>query len=82
MFSYGIDQGCLAIIELPLYRNVAAAGAVGRAKSLVQPESLEMVPPSPESATAADLVHSCLIVDDALSNRKMLVRLLDRSGHI
>jgi CheY-like chemotaxis protein len=82
MFSEGIDRGCLTIIELPLYRNAAAAAAARKAKSLLPPDSIEMEPPTLVPVTAVELVHSCLIVDDALSNRKMLVRLLERSGHI
>jgi CheY-like chemotaxis protein len=82
MFSEGIDRGCLAVIELPLYRNAAAAAADGKTKSLLPPDSIEMLPPNAAPATLVESVHSCLVVDDALSNRKMLVRLLERSGHI
>jgi two-component system, sensor histidine kinase len=82
MFSEGIDRGCLTVIELPLYRNASMTVSAGKSKSPLPPDSLEMVPQNPLSAVAVESVHSCLIVDDALSNRKMLVRLLERSGHL
>jgi CheY-like chemotaxis protein len=79
MFSEGIDCGCLTVVELPLYRNAA-----GNAQSLLPPDAIEMAPssPEPEPATTSETVHSCLVVDDVLSNRKMLMRLLVRSGHL
>jgi CheY-like chemotaxis protein len=82
IFSEGIHRGCLAVVELPLYRNAMVVAE--KAKPLPSPELLGMVLPSsePKPAIGVKTVHSCLVVDDALSNRKMLVRLLERSGHI
>lgn len=82
MFSEGMNRGCLTVIELPLYRNAAAACKAKAAASTVAPMISESVLPSTQLENARNLVHSCLVVDDALSNRKMLVRLLERSGHL
>jgi two-component system, sensor histidine kinase len=73
MLSEGINQGCTTIIELPLYKY---------------PQKLRSLScHSNDSVTAATnrasciTGHNCLVVDDSLPNRKMLARLLERSGY-
>lgn len=73
MFSDGLGLGCVTIVELPLYIHHAPTNSINSPMILetqVQPRNV-----SPKT------FHKCLVVDDSLPNRKMLVRLLERAGH-
>jgi CheY-like chemotaxis protein len=74
--SDGPGLGTTVTIELPLYElpEVERAQTIG------------MTDPTVERAPSAERkfpakTHHVLVVDDALTNRKILVRLLERSGH-
>ena len=79
LVSEGLNQGCTAIIELPLYdhprrtRSLSAASTRSNDSILLSPRKEHDCPKRN---------HVCLVVDDSLPNRKMLVRLLERSGHV
>ena len=80
LLSEGLNKGCTAIIELPLYVYPL------RTRSLSFPNSThiqdsELLSPKMENELTK-INRVCLVVDDSLPNRKMLVRLLERSGHI
>jgi CheY-like chemotaxis protein len=72
MLSDGLNQGCTTIIFLPLYKYPQKAG------SSLGDDVATGTATHPPSYTAG---HHCLVVDDSLPNRKMLARLLERSGH-
>ena len=77
MHSDGIGLGCVTTVELPLY------SCFKQVKSFYNPAMTE----SPTTERKSSIVpvhkklHKCLVVDDSLPNRKMLVRLLERAGH-
>jgi CheY-like chemotaxis protein len=79
LISEGQNKGCTAIIELPLYENPTRA----RSSSVDSTRSSSSILHSPrkkyECPTSS---HRCLVVDDSNPNRKILVRLLERSGHV
>jgi two-component system, sensor histidine kinase len=75
MFSDGLNLGCTTVIELPLYQHPAKT----KSSSIPSIKSLETQ--LTRSEKAAETGHTCLVVDDSLPNRKLLVRLLERSGH-
>jgi CheY-like chemotaxis protein len=77
MFSDGLNTGSVTIIELPLFMHYSMNRIVSKTNvCLVDADT--PIPTVNESVTA---LHKCLVVDDSLPNRKMLVRLLERAGH-
>ena len=66
--SEGLGHGSEFYIDLPLYRN------------LTDETPTEEITSSATSTTR-DETHNVLVVDDVLTNTKMLVRLLERAGH-
>ena len=72
MHSDGLSLGCVTIVELPLYTHHAPTNSNSSPaiESHVQPRK-----------TSYKMSHKCLVVDDSLPNRKMLVRILERAGH-
>jgi CheY-like chemotaxis protein len=76
--SEGLNKGCTAIIELPLYEYPIRT----RSLSVHSTRSSDSIVLSPRNEYGSPKVSRvCLVVDDSLPNRKMLVRLLERSGH-
>jgi CheY-like chemotaxis protein len=73
MFSDGLGLGCVTIVELPLYIHFTPTN------SICNPSKIERQ--IPQKKTSPQAAHKCLVVDDSLPNRKMLVRLLERAGH-
>jgi CheY-like chemotaxis protein len=73
MSSDGISQGCTTIIELPLYKFPQKV----RSLSCHSNDSIT----GTTNRASYRVEHHCLVVDDSLPNRKMLARLLERSGH-
>ncbi len=77
MHSDGIGFGCVTTVELPLYscfKQVTSIYDPAMTESLIIERKASIVP-------AQKQLHKCLVVDDSLPNRKMLVRLLERAGH-
>lgn len=81
LISEGQNKGCTAIIELPLYKNPARtrSSSVDSTRSNNSPLHAPRKKYENLKSTGS---HRCLVVDDSLPNRKMLVRLLERSGHV
>jgi CheY-like chemotaxis protein len=73
MHSDGLGLGCVTIIELPLYLHHAPTNGV------VSSPAIENQAQSRKASPKTS--HKCLVVDDSLPNRKMLVRLLEKAGH-
>jgi two-component system, sensor histidine kinase len=75
--SDGPGLGTTVTTELPLYEfpEVERAQTIAMTESTV--ESVLSV-----ERNSATMTRHVLVVDDSLPNRKMLVRLLERSGHI
>lgn len=73
MFSDGLGLGCVMVVELPLYIHFTPTN------SNYNPTIIESLVPPKE--VSPQRLHKCLVVDDSLPNRKMLVRLLERAGH-
>lgn len=66
--SEGLGHGSEFFIDLPLYENATGETPVEEFTSST-------------STTTRDDAHTVLVVDDVLTNTKMLVRLLERAGH-
>ncbi|KAG7354502.1 histidine kinase, DNA gyrase B-, and HSP90-like ATPase [Nitzschia inconspicua] len=83
--SEGLGQGTTFIIELPLY-----IGSAYNADEVNSDEvSHSQTPTEAESCNAVENKESrkkkrrrILVVEDSLSSRKMLIRLLEREGHL
>ena len=73
MFSEGLGLGCVTIVELPLYMHFTPTNSTYNPTTIVG--QIPLKKGSPQT------LHKCLVVDDSLPNRKMLVRLLERAGH-
>ena len=73
MHSDGLGLGCVTIVELPLYIHFTPTNP------LYNPTTVESQ--IPMKKISPQTFHKCLVVDDSLPNRKMLVRLLERAGH-
>jgi two-component system, sensor histidine kinase len=78
--SPGPGLGATVTVELPLYRfpeakRSASTQTVSTSADTIRLAQTGSFPSSPKTS------HVVLVVDDSLSNRKMLVRLLERSGH-
>jgi two-component system, sensor histidine kinase len=73
MFSDGLGLGCVTVVELPLYINFTPTN------SNCNPTIIESLVPTKK--VSHQRLRKCLVVDDSLPNRKMLVRLLERAGH-
>jgi CheY-like chemotaxis protein len=74
MLSDGLNKGCTAVLELPLYLYPQKEQS-----PLCQRNDSVMCPATNIASVRAG--RHCLVVDDSLPNRKMLARLLERSGH-
>jgi CheY-like chemotaxis protein len=74
--SAGPGLGATATIELPLYQFPEAE----RAKP-IKPSDVRGDAEVLSDSTEIKSTRRVLVVDDALPNRKMLVRLLERAGH-
>ena len=75
IFSGGLGLGCVTIVELPMYTHYTPT------KSNNNPTTPIESPILPKIASPNKKLRRCLVVDDSLPNRKMLVRLLERAGH-
>ena len=76
IFSGGLGLGCVTIVELPMYTHYTPT------KSNNNPTTPIESPILPKIASPNKKLRRCLVVDDSLPNRKMLVRLLERAGHM
>ena len=76
MESEGPDLGATVTIELPLYMFPDSERAVSSIQPDATVEGLLLA-----QQNCSHTKHRVLVVDDALSNRKMLVRLLERLGN-
>lgn len=81
MDSDGPGLGATIAIELPLYMFPEEDRAVSSSKTAATAETVESLLLSAAEQNCSHTKHHVLIVDDSLSNRKMLVRLLERLGH-
>lgn len=74
-FSSGPGEGAMFVIQLPLYKILS--DGVGDASLNIQAS----IGDTNGNAETAANSHHILVVDDSISNTKMLVRLLKRAGH-
>ena len=80
--SEGRDMGTTFIIELPLREGLSDNETTYPQKSLeVQSVFSDDRTSQSGSTSPKDIHHHILVVDDVVTNSKMLVRLLERAGH-
>ena len=75
IFSDGLGFGCVTIVELPMYTQYTPT------QSNNNPTTTTVESLIPPKIASPKKLRRCLVVDDSLPNRKMLVRLLERAGH-
>lgn len=81
--SDGPNKGCTFTLELPMYQFDAAQQDIGKVSpqnetnTVTEAASLQSCPENAERCVS----HRVLVVEDSESSRKMLIRLLERSGH-
>lgn len=81
--SAGLGEGATVTVELPLF-DCPELDTVESPDSNSQTEcinSLVSLNSDKSTESCSMEVHHVLVVDDAVTNRKMLVRLLERAGH-
>ena len=75
--SQGQGLGSTFTVELPLYSFPVERLVTGEASE----RDTSSLPDDAQSADLRTMPRSILVVDDALMNRKILIRLLERQGH-
>jgi hypothetical protein len=77
--SEGEGRGCTFTVEVPLH-VVGSDVLISALDNILELESSRILEEATEEIELASQLH-ILVVDDATSNRKMLVRLLENRGH-